>query len=86
MQILDFVVIILFLWFLWETAHSLDFYCAIVYSIVTNLQVFVAEAFYVQIFFWCTDVPFLMELTNFFLHRYMLARTVEERSEKWQGL
>ena len=25
-----------------------------------------AEAFYVQIFFWCTNVPFMMELTNFF--------------------
>ena len=46
MQILDFVVIILFLWFLWETAHSLDFYCVIVYNnIVTNIQVFVAKAF-----------------------------------------
>lgn len=27
---------------------------------------FVAEAFYVQIFFWCTNVPFMMELTKFF--------------------
>ena len=78
------MVIILFLWFLWETAHGLDFYCAIVYSIVTNIQVFVAKAFYVQIFFWCTEVPFLMVLTNF-LHRYMLARTWN-RSERLQGL
>ena len=46
MGFLDFVVIILFLWFLWETAHSLDFYCVIVYNnIVTNIQVFVAKAF-----------------------------------------
>lgn len=72
MQILDFVVIILFLWFLWETAHSLDFYCVIVYNnIVTNIQVFVAKAFYVQIFFWCTEVPFLMVLTNFFTQIYV---------------
>ena len=25
-----------------------------------------AKAFYVQIFFWCTNVPFMLELTNFF--------------------
>ena len=73
MQILDFVVIILFLWFLWETAHSLDFYCVIVYNnIVTNIQVFVAKAFLrSDIFFWCTEVPFLMVLTNFFTQIYV---------------
>ena len=73
MQILDFVVIILFLWFLWETAHSLDFYCVIVYNnIVTNIQWFLwPRPFYVQIFFWCTEVPFLMVLTNFFTQIYV---------------
>ena len=60
-QILEFLwVILLFLWFLWETAHSLDFDC--------KLQVFVAEAFLRSDIFLVHQRAIFDGINQFFLH------------------
>ena len=81
MQILDFMwVIILLLVFLWETAHSLDFYCAIVFKL--TYRFFEPEGILRSVNFCCCTRCWIFDgMNQFFFVIYVQAKTGEDLDE-----